>query len=110
MGSKKVKNVQEVLKEDSVKTLLKQDTSNLLIPTAFDEYLKTKETSRKNLVNAFRKTKKKEAPKNGSSSRGKKPKRQQPFSYNPHQRGGGNNFNRNQNKWNSRDDRDDRPY
>ena len=93
MGTKSVKNVREVLKEEQVRKLLQEDDSNLLVPTEFDAYLKAKEQSRKNLVNAFgstNKTKKKEAPAPQPASRNA-PK-QKPFSSNPHQRGGGNRY------------------
>ena len=92
MGNKAVKNVREVLKEEAVKKLLKEDTSNLLIPTEFDTYLKTKETSRKNLVNAFggaSKKKKTEASATVTKPKDQGHNRNRPFSANPHQRGGG---------------------
>ena len=82
------KNVREVLKEEPVKKILLEDASNLLVPPEFDSYLKSKETLRKNIANAFASTKKKENK--PAAAKGKPPCKKQPFLQNPHPRGGGN--------------------
>ena len=87
MGPKTVKNVRDVLKESAVTKILQEDESNQLIPRKFDEHLKTKETTRKNLVAAFGKEeKKKPQTSSSSSSRGKATK---PCLANPFRSGGG---------------------
>ena len=79
----------------SARQILQEDKSNLLIPQEFDQFLKSKETSRKNLSAAFgKKEEKKEKKKKAASATGSSTKGQgnarQPFSSNPYQRGGGN--------------------
>ena len=107
MGTKTMKNVREVLKEPAVVKILQDDKSNLLIPTEFDQYLKSKETSRKNLTTAFGASNKKDVkttkPSAATSAKRGKDTRQ-PFSSNPYQRGGGNRYNDNRYNDNNRRD------
>ena len=87
------KNAKETLKEDKVRKIFEEDTSNSLFPKEFDEHLKADKGSRTNLLTHFKPAdEKKKTPSSTSKTNGGKERRvlkRAPFSSRPSNSGGG---------------------